>query len=93
MRLRVAPFRADIFILSVAFFLQDLVCSTQMLRDPGFDRIERTRSLSLLSTIKDLLKKNHCAPIIRGLDLDARFKAFEEKIKQSERTRSDLLFA
>jgi hypothetical protein len=91
MRLRVAPFRADKFTLSVAFFLQSLVCSTKTLRAYGFDRLERSLSL-VLSKIKDQLKKNYHAPKIKGMDLDS-FQTFEEKIKQAERTRSDLLFA
>lgn len=82
MRLRVALFRAH--IPGVVFLLLAIVCSTKTLFAQGFDRIERERALAMLATIKDQLKKNYYDPNIRGMDLDARFKTAEEKIKQAK---------
>lgn len=47
----------------------------------GFDK-ERGRMM--LSTIKDDLKKNYYDPNYHGMDLDARFKAADEKIKSAQ---------
>jgi carboxyl-terminal processing protease len=55
----------------------------QALRAQSFDRIERERALTMLGNVKDQLKKHYYDPTIRGMDVDARFKAAEEKIKQA----------
>jgi carboxyl-terminal processing protease len=55
----------------------------QALHAQSFDRIERERALTMLSNVKDQLKKNYYDPTIRGMDVDARFKAAEDKIKQA----------
>jgi carboxyl-terminal processing protease len=47
------------------------------------DSIERQRSLDMLKTIKADLKNNYYDENFHGLDLDARFKAAEEKLKQA----------
>ena len=72
--------RKFIFAL-VGLFIVGL--APQSLHAQSFDRIERERALSMLSTIKDQLKKNYYDPSIRGMDVDTRFKAAEEKIKQA----------
>ncbi|HEX8476553.1 MAG TPA: S41 family peptidase [Pyrinomonadaceae bacterium] len=45
---------------------------------------DRERGQVMLRTIKDDLKKNYYDPTVRGMDLDARFKAAEEKMKQAD---------
>jgi carboxyl-terminal processing protease len=47
----------------------------------GFDK-ERGRMM--LSSIKDDLKKNYYDPTFRGMDIEARFKSADEKIKQAQ---------
>jgi carboxyl-terminal processing protease len=47
----------------------------------GFDR---DRGRVMLDTIKDDLKKNYYDPTFHGMDLDVRFKAADEKIKQAQ---------
>jgi carboxyl-terminal processing protease len=71
-----------IIFTAVALFI---VCGVapQTLRAQSFDRIERERALTMLSNIKDQLKKNYYDPTIRGMDVEARFKAAEEKVKQA----------
>lgn len=44
----------------------------------------RDRGRMMLNTIKEDLRKNYFDPSLRGIDLDARFKEAEEKIKRSE---------
>ncbi|HEY0082804.1 MAG TPA: S41 family peptidase [Pyrinomonadaceae bacterium] len=55
----------------------------QALRAQSFDRIERERALTMLGNVKDQLRKHYYDPTIRGMDVDARFKVAEEKIKQA----------
>ena len=47
------------------------------------DSIERQRALDMLKTIKGSLKDNYYDPAFHGMDLDARFKTAEEKLKQA----------
>jgi carboxyl-terminal processing protease len=44
---------------------------------------DRERGLVMLKFIKDELKKNYYDPNFRGVDVEARFKLAEEKIKQA----------
>jgi C-terminal processing protease CtpA/Prc len=48
-----------------------------------FDSIERQRTFDMLKTVKDSLKANYYDPTFHGMDVDARFKAAEEKLKQA----------
>lgn len=50
----------------------------------GVDRIERERAQQMLSMVKNDIKKNYYDPQLRGIDIDARFKAAEEKMKQAQ---------
>jgi carboxyl-terminal processing protease len=53
-------------------------------RAQSFSANDRENGLQMLRTIRDDLKKNYYDPAIRGIDLDARSKAAEERIKQSQ---------
>lgn len=44
---------------------------------------ERERGRVMLNIVKSDIKKNYYDPNFRGMDLDARFKAAEEKMKQA----------
>ena len=44
---------------------------------------DRDRGQTMLSTIKDKLKKNYYDPNFRGMDIDTRFKAASDKIKEA----------
>jgi C-terminal processing protease CtpA/Prc len=45
--------------------------------------LDRGRGSDMLKVIKDDIKKNYYDPAFHGMDLDARFKTAEEKIKQA----------
>ena len=47
------------------------------------DSMERQRASDMLKTIKGSLKDNYYDPGFHGLDIDARFKAADEKLKQA----------
>lgn len=49
----------------------------------SFDPIERQRTVSMLKLVRDDLKKNYYDPNFHGMDVDARFKAAEDKLKQA----------
>ncbi|HEX8424156.1 MAG TPA: S41 family peptidase [Pyrinomonadaceae bacterium] len=66
-------------VAAVGLFLA--VLTPQTLRAQAFDRIERERAQTMLSVIKSELKKNYYDANFRGMDVDARFKVAEEKIK------------
>ena len=50
----------------------------------SFSGNDRENGLQMLRTVRDDLKKYYYDPSVRGMDLDARFKAAEERIKQSK---------
>ncbi|HLL16797.1 MAG TPA: S41 family peptidase [Pyrinomonadaceae bacterium] len=76
-----ASVRRFIFVAALGLLLVGL--TPQPLCAQAFDRIERERAQTMLNAIKGELKKNYYDPTFRGMDVDARFKAAEEKIKQA----------
>ena len=83
MRLKVATFGSDRLIFSVVFFALVIACPIQSLHAQGLDRIERERAISMLNIIKKDLTNNYYDPNFRGMDVEARFNAAEEKVKQA----------
>ncbi len=75
--------RKFIFAAAVAALFLVGLLAPQSIRAQSFDRIERERTLTMLSNVKEQLKKHYYDPNIRGMDVDARFKAAEEKLKQA----------
>ncbi len=53
------------------------------IKGQSFGSLDRERGQTMLSTIKDELKKNYYDPDFHGMDLNARFKEADAKIKQS----------
>ncbi len=53
------------------------------LRAQTLDRIERGRAQDMLAAIKGDLKKNYYDANFHGVDIDGRFKAADEKLKQA----------
>jgi carboxyl-terminal processing protease len=78
----VASLARKFIFATVALFVIGLL-APQTLRAQSFDRIERERTLRMLDNVKDQLKKHYYDPTIRGMDVEARFKAAEEKLKQA----------
>jgi len=60
-----------------------LLATPLALAQQTLDRIDRERALQMLATIKGNLKKNYYDPTLHGVDIEARFKAAEEKVKQA----------
>ena len=58
-----------------------LVLIPQVVSAQSLDRIERERALSMLNVVKSDLKSNYYDATFRGMDVEARFKAAEEKVK------------
>jgi carboxyl-terminal processing protease len=48
------------------------------------DNFERDRSAMMLKLIKEEIKKNYYDPNFHGMDIEARFKAAEEKLKTAD---------
>ena len=66
--------RAVIMVLAFVALLPQIA-------NAQLDRIERERALSMLNVVKNDLKNNYYDPAFRGMDVDARFKTAEEKVK------------
>ncbi|HVF51347.1 MAG TPA: S41 family peptidase [Pyrinomonadaceae bacterium] len=70
----------------VAFVLLVVVCISVGVRRAGaqtLSGVERDRGRAMLGIIRDEVKKNYYDATYRGMDVDARFKAAEEKIGQA----------
>ncbi len=68
--------------LSIALALLCAICAVQSVQGQKLDN-DRRRGVEMLNAIKKDIQKNYYDANFRGLDLDAHFKAAEEKIKNS----------
>jgi len=69
--------RAWLVALAILLFLSsDATAQT-------LDNFNRDRARIMLNDVKDRVKKNYYDPTFHGMNLDARFKAAEEKINQA----------
>lgn len=68
-----------ILVVSVLF-----VPATHRASAQGITKFDRERSVSILKGIKQDIKKNYYDPNFRGIDLDARFKAAEDKMQEAQ---------
>jgi carboxyl-terminal processing protease len=57
--------------------------ATRPARAQSLSDTDRGRARDMLNVVKDGIKKNYYDPTYHGVDLDARFKAAEEKLKQA----------
>ncbi len=71
----------DFVISAFVFGLMLVALVPQTTHAQSLDRIERERALSMLNIVKGDLKSNYYDPNFRGMDVDARFKTAEEKVK------------
>ncbi len=56
----------------------------------NLDSIEKGRMKSILSIVKSEIKKNYYDPSFRGIDIEARFRAAEEKLSSATSTSQSL---
>lgn len=82
-------FSANVTISKTLLLLMIFLCvgigqqMTPAVRAQSINRLDRDRALQMLDSIKNDIKKNYYDPSYHGMDLDARFKTAEEKIKSS----------
>lgn len=67
----------------LALVLTFVLAGPVSLRAQSFGSLDRERGLAMLGTIKNELKQNYYDPNFHGMDLDARFKLAETKVKES----------
>src|SRR5688572_11415827 len=60
-----------------------VLCQSSLATAQGLAPYDRDSARAMLSLIKDDLKNNYYDPNLRGMDLDARIKQAEERIKQA----------
>ncbi|HAF24159.1 MAG TPA: hypothetical protein DCK93_14835 [Blastocatellia bacterium] len=72
-------------IRAAAVFIVFQACLLLLIASPAlsqsFSNQDRERGLTMLKTVKEDIRKNYYDPGFRGIDIDARFKLAEDKIK------------
>jgi C-terminal processing protease CtpA/Prc len=71
-------------LLSLLFILFCIFSSVKNAGAQKMDGIEKERVKSMLKNVKNSIKDNYYDPTFGGMDLEARFKAAEEKLKTAE---------
>lgn len=71
-----------IFAAILLVFIEGLLLTSHSQQPPS--SLDRERGRMMLGTIKEDLKKSYYDPSFHGMDLDVRFKAADEKIKQAQ---------
>ncbi|MEW6128666.1 MAG: S41 family peptidase [Acidobacteriota bacterium] len=73
----------NLLLIFVCCFAVGVTDNRQPTYAQSLERIERERAQSMLNAVKDELKKNYYDTGFGGMDVEARFKASEEKLKQA----------
>ena len=72
-------------IRTVAVFIIFQACLLLLIASPAlsqsFSNQDRERGLTMLKTVKEDIRKNYYDPGFRGIDIDARFKLAEDRMK------------
>jgi peptidase S41-like protein/tricorn protease-like protein len=74
-------------ITALAFVASLLVSSWQAahaLQQKKIDPVERERAEGMIAILHDALKKNYYDPTFHGVDMDARYKIYAERVKKSQ---------
>jgi carboxyl-terminal processing protease len=90
MKFRMSPLaltRACLPLFAAALLLPAF---PQMARAQGLGPYDRESARAMLDAVRDDLKKNYYDAALRGMDLDARFKDAQDKLKQAT-TRDQLM--
>jgi C-terminal processing protease CtpA/Prc len=74
--------RTPLLVLAITTFVL-LAGDSIFAQGPSLSSFERERGRIMLGTIRDDIRKNYYDPNFHGIDLDATFKAADEKIKQA----------
>lgn len=84
-KFRSPQFRASVIAILVLLSLLDAHSPSRLTAQAqGNISFDRDRGRGMLKVIKDDIKKNYYDPNFRGIDLDARFKAADEKMQQAQ---------
>ena len=67
--------------VSIVFQAGLLLLVAAPARSQSFGSQDRERGVTMLKTVKEDIKKNYYDPGFRGIDIDARFKLSEDKMK------------
>src|SRR6267143_158329 len=71
------------FLAPCVLALVFLFCCLPVTAQQPASSLDRERGRTILSSIKEDLKKNYYDPNFHGMDIETRFKAADEKIKQA----------
>lgn len=70
-------------MLAAALCLLNVAGNALDVNAQGFDNVERQRAQDMMGVVKDDIKKNYYDATYHGIDVEARFKSAQEKIKQA----------
>jgi C-terminal processing protease CtpA/Prc len=79
---RRVPARAWLPVPTAFFLALTISAALRPAYSQSLSGYDRDRGLAMLDAVKSDVRKNYYDPAFRGMDLDARFKAAEQKIKQ-----------
>jgi carboxyl-terminal processing protease len=71
-------------LLKAAVLFTMILCGINTSFAQSLDRINRGRAKDILNAVKNEIKNKYYDPTFRGLDLEARFKAADEKLNKAE---------
>ena len=77
-------YRQSLFSLRLLVYLFVVFGFTNQLFPQSLSSQDRDRGVIMLKTVRDDIRKNYYDPGFRGIDLDARIKLAEERIKQAK---------
>ncbi|MHB8501363.1 MAG: S41 family peptidase [Candidatus Acidiferrales bacterium] len=72
------------FTISVGALLVTGMCRAQSAQEHKIDRNELERAEIMLQDVHEALKKNYYDPTFHGIDVDARYKTYLERVKKSK---------
>lgn len=72
-----------LFGIVCLWILASVVPTTAQTLSPEELKLQRNRGVVMLQLVKDYLKEYYYDPAFHGMDVDARFKASEDKIKEA----------
>ena len=78
---QLAFLRIRVSALLIALSAGLVFIGVQPIRAQSFGSQDRDRGVTMLRIVKEDIRKNYYDPSFHGIDLDARFKAAEEKMK------------
>ena len=76
--------RIVLVLLAFGGLLVAISCRELASQEQKIEPRQRENAVAMLSSVHGALKKNYYDPTFHGIDVDARYKAYQERINKSE---------